>query len=69
MPFFVFYVVRTFRAVPVIKKETMESISGKKIRKSIDSKDQIRLCFHEKSEKTTKSSIVVSVHRTCFLLV
>ena len=51
MPFFVFYVVRTFRAVPVIKKETMESISGKKIRKSIDSKDQIRLCFHEKSEK------------------
>ena len=51
MAFFVFYVVRTFRAVPVIKKGTMEGIFGKKIRKSIDSKDQIRLCFHEKSEK------------------
>ena len=48
----------------------MGGIFGKKIRKSIDSKDQIRLCFHEeKSEETTKNSVVVSVHRKGFLLV
>ena len=50
-PFFVFYVVRTFRVVPVVKKGTMGGIFGKKIRKSIDSKDQIRLRFHEKKAK------------------
>ena len=70
MPFFVFYVVRTFRAVPVVKKGTMGGIFGKKIRKSIDSKDQIRLCFNKKkSKKTAKNSAVVSVHRMEFLLV
>ena len=52
MPFFVFYVVRTFRAaVPVVKKRTMRGIFDKKIRKSIDSKDQLRLCFHKKKRK------------------
>ena len=47
--------VSTFRAVPVVKQGTMGGIFGKKIRKSIDSKDQIRLCFHEKkkAKKTT----------------
>ena len=54
--------VSTFRAVPVIKQGTMGGIFGKKMRKSIDSKDQIRLYFHEKREKTTKSSVAVSVH-------
>ena len=37
--------------MPVVKKGTMGYIFGKKIRKSIDSKDQIRLCFHEKKRK------------------
>ena len=38
-----------------LEKGTIGGIFGKKIRKSIDSKDQVRLCFHEKkSEKTTK---------------
>ena len=46
---------------------------GKKIRKAIDSKVQIRLCFHEKkkkkkNEKITKNFFVVSVHRKGFLL-
>ena len=61
--------VSTFRAVPVIKQGTMGGIFGKKMRKSIDSKDQIRLYFHEKREKTTKSSVAVSVHRKGFLFV
>ena len=30
-----------------------------KIRKSIDSKDQISLCFHEKSKKTTKIMLLI----------
>ena len=63
-----FYVVSTFRAVPVVKQGTMGGIFGKKIRKSIDSKDQIRLCFH-KREKTNKNSVTVSVHRKGFLFV
>ena len=62
MSFLVFYVARTFRAAPVVKKRTTRG-------KSIDSKDPIRLCFHEKSEETTKNSVVVSVHRKGFLLV
>ena len=48
----------------------MGGIFGKKIRKSIDSKDQIKLCSHEeKAKKTTENSIVVFVHRKSFLLV
>ena len=70
MPFFVFYIIRTVRVVLVIKKGTMGGIFGKKIRKSIDSKDQIKLCSHEeKAKKTTENSIVVFVHRKSFLLV
>ena len=42
---------------------------GKKIRKSIDSKDQKGYVFMKKSEKATKYSVVVSVHRKGFLLV
>ena len=37
----------------------MGGIFGKKIRKSVDSKDQIRLCFHEKKRKTTKNYVDV----------
>ena len=53
-----------------LEKGTIGGIFGKKIRKSIDSKDQVKLYFHgKKSEKTTKNSVVVSVHRKGFLLV
>lgn len=51
MPFFVFSVVRTFRAIHVVRKGQWEVYLTKKIRKSIDSQDQIRLCFHEKEVK------------------
>ena len=37
--FLVFYVVRTFRAVPLVKKGTLGRMFGKKMRKPIDSKD------------------------------
>ena len=67
--FFVFCLVRNFRAVPVVKKGTMGGIFGKKIRKPIDSKDQIRLFSWKKSKKITKKSVVVSVDRKGFLLV
>ena len=70
MPFLVFYVIKTFIAVPVVKKGTMRGIFGKKIRKSFDSNDQIRLCFNEKkNEKPTENSVVVPVHQQGFLLV
>ena len=46
----------------------MGGITGKKARKSIDSKDQIKLCFMKKSEKTNKKYIVVPVHWKDFLL-
>ena len=45
------------------KKEQWEVYLAKKIN---DSKDQIRLCFHEKAKKTTKNSVVVSLHRKGF---
>ena len=56
-----FYVVKTFRAVPLVKKGTMGGIFGKKIRKSIDSKDQIRLCFHEKKAKKLLKILLLSL--------
>ena len=61
MPVFVFYVVRTFRAVPVVKKGTMGGIFGKKIRKSIDSKDQIKIMFSWKKEKKLLKILLLSL--------
>ena len=61
MPFFVFYFVRTLRAVLVVKKGAMGGIFGKKIRKSIDSKDQIRLYFHEKKRKKLVKILLLSL--------
>ena len=63
-----FYVVRTFRVVSVVKQGTIGGIFVKKIRKSIDSKDQIRLCFHKKGKNYQKfccclcSSKAFSIH-------
>ena len=39
----------------------MGGIFGKKIRKSIDSKDQIRLCFHEKKAKKLLKILLLSL--------
>ena len=39
----------------------MGGILGKKIRKSIDSKDQIRLCFHEKKAKKLLKILLLSL--------
>ena len=38
----------------------MGGILSKTIRKPIDSKDQIRLGFHKKTDKTTRISVGVS---------
>ena len=54
MPFFVFYVVRTFRAVPVLKKGTMGGILGKKNKKVNWFKRSNKVFMKKKAKKLLK---------------